>query len=170
MVLITLLRLVHIFLGVLWAGTAFYLLLFLTPSIVAAGPAGGRVMQELVKRGQLTFFPVIGGLVVLSGLALMWWTSGHFMGGWFVTPRGIAITVGAVTALVAFLLGPLAMRPAALRAGALAGQAQAAPEGPERAALMGQAMAASARAALAGKWVAWLLAVTVVCMALSRTI
>lgn len=70
-------------------------------------------MQELVKRGQLTFFPVIG---------------------------------------------------------TLAGQAQATPEGPERDVLMGQAMASSARAARAGKWVAWLLAVTVVCMALSRTI
>jgi hypothetical protein len=56
------LRLVHIALGVFWAGTIFFFVMFLEPSVRAAGPDGARVMQGLQKRQFLNVMPVIAGL------------------------------------------------------------------------------------------------------------
>ncbi len=43
-------RLIHIGLGVFWAGAIFFIVLFLEPSVRAAGPDGARVMQGLQQR------------------------------------------------------------------------------------------------------------------------
>ena len=40
----------HVAFGVLWAGGAIVLGLFIVPSVMDAGPAGGAVMAGVVKR------------------------------------------------------------------------------------------------------------------------
>lgn len=168
MALVMILRLIHLTLGVFWAGSVFYIVLFLMPSMTAAGPAGGRVMQELVRRGQLTYIPIAGALTILSGLGLMWWVSGGFDSSWFGSPGGITISTGMLAALVAFVFGMSVLRPTVLRIGALAGQAQALEEGPEKGAIMAQVGALQARAGNVSRWIAVILLVAVVTMAVAR--
>jgi len=47
---ILILRVIHILLGVFWAGAVFMVALFVQPAIAASGPEGGKVMGALVKR------------------------------------------------------------------------------------------------------------------------
>ena len=44
------LRLLHVGLGVFWAGSLLFIALFLEPSVRAALPESGKVMQQLAKR------------------------------------------------------------------------------------------------------------------------
>ena len=43
-------RTVHILLGVFWAGTFFFVVLFLEPSVRAAGLDGAKVMKGIQER------------------------------------------------------------------------------------------------------------------------
>jgi hypothetical protein len=47
------LRLIHIFAGIVWAGWAFIQLGFIEPALKAAGPAGGAFMQALTGKTRL---------------------------------------------------------------------------------------------------------------------
>ncbi len=58
---IILMRFVHVTLGVFWAGTIFFLVLFLTPSVRAVGPEGARVMQALQQRHFMNVMPFVAG-------------------------------------------------------------------------------------------------------------
>jgi uncharacterized membrane protein len=123
---IIVLRMVHIGFGVFWAGGIMFMNFLVGPSISAAGPEGFRVMQELNKR---RFFHVIlgaGALSILSGLDLVRRDSGNFAAGWFHSPMGIGISMGMVAAIVAFLIGLLAINPAMKRLGGLGAQMMAA--------------------------------------------
>ena len=75
------LRLVHILLGVFWAGTLLFVATFLEPSLRAAGPEGGRVMQRLLQRRYLDIMPVIAALTIATGLILYWVVSGGLTTG-----------------------------------------------------------------------------------------
>ena len=48
------LRLIHIFAGVFWAGVAFFIALVFTPAVVRMGPEGGRFMQQFAQRTQIS--------------------------------------------------------------------------------------------------------------------
>jgi hypothetical protein len=80
---------------------------------------------------------------------------------------GMTIGFGGAVAIAAFATGVLVMRPAVLRAAALA---QAAAKGPEseRDAQLAAAMTLRMRAALAGRIVAALLVIAVVAMSIAR--
>ena len=65
--LLVMLRLLHVGLGVFWAGTIFFIVLYLEPSVRAAGPAGGAVMQGLQERRLMTVLPVVALLTLVTG-------------------------------------------------------------------------------------------------------
>ena len=166
--LVLTLRLLHILLGVFWAGTLIFFAAFLVPSIQDAGPDGGKVMAALQRRRFLDVMPIVAALTIISGLWLYWRTSAGFNSVWVTSPIGLALGIGGLLALVAFGIGVGIMRPAALRAGALARLVAQSPEGPERAAQASTVQQLRRRAATAGRLVAVLLTVTTALMAVAR--
>ena len=161
------LRLVHIGGAVFWAGAVFFIVLFLEPSVRAAGPDGAKVMQGIQQRNLLNILPVVAALTILSGVALYWRVSVGFNGDWMASPVGASLTIGAVASIAAFLTGIFVMRASTVRAGRLAPKAQQS-EGDARAALMGEVQALRLRARMSARWVAALLAVGVATMAVAR--
>jgi uncharacterized membrane protein len=109
--------LLHVAMGIVWAGGAIVLGLFIVPSVLDAGPAGGVVMVGVVKRRLPILLTVAGGLVVLTGLRLY---MQRFSGDWLTTPEGIVLTLGAILGLGGFVLGLFVQRPTVQRLGALA--------------------------------------------------
>lgn len=164
---LVLLRIVHIGLGVFWAGAMFFFVIWLEPSLRALGPAGGQVMVQLTRRGYLTWMPVIAALTVLSGLTL-YWLVGRGDPTWMTSTFGMTLGVGAVFAIAALTLGVVIMRPTALRVLTLGAAAMQQAEGPERNRLLAQMDSLRNRLRLSGRWIAVLLAVSVLAMATAR--
>lgn len=162
------LRILHILCGVYWAGALLFIATFLEPSVRAAGPDGAKVMQGIMQRRFLDIMPAVALLTILTGVELYRKASAGFDPAWIGSSYGTSITVGAVAALVAFVIGVGVMRPAAKRMGPLAQGAQALPEGSEREAQLAEVQRLRRRSALAGRWVATLLAVAVIGMAAAR--
>lgn len=120
LIYLNLIRLVHVFGGVLWAGSAIFYLFFVKPSVKAIGPAGPKFIQELIEKRRYSQY--MGGVSLLtgvSGLLLYWNTSGGLNLNWVKTGPGLGFTIGAVIAFAVFLLGLLVLKPRAERLGAL---------------------------------------------------
>jgi uncharacterized membrane protein len=162
------LRVIHIVLGVFWVGTIFFVVSYLQPSVQALGPQGGPLMQQLLQRRFFTALPVIAVLTIVAGLALYWRDSAGFTGEWMGTRAGMAFGTGGVLSLVAFVIGLFVMRSSTLKALALGPKVQQMAEGSEREAAMQQVQALRQRAATSARWVATLLALTVIAMAVAR--
>lgn len=160
-------RLLHVGLGVFWAGTIVFNATFLAPAIRDAGPDGAKVGAGLLQRRFADVMPVVAVLTILSGSYLLWRASGGFTTAYLTSRTGITLSAGALAALVGFGIGVAVMRPAMLGAAALSkSAASAAPE--QREGMVAQAQALRLRAGSAGKVVAWLLTVSTVAMAVAR--
>jgi hypothetical protein len=162
-----LLRVVHIVCGVYWAGSLMFAATFLQPSVADVGPDGAKVMQAIVKRRFLDIMPIVAFLTILSGLDLYRRVSG-FNAEWMTSRPGLSLTIGAVAAIVAFIIGVSVIRPTVKRMGSLAHAAQQLPEGSERDAQLAQIQPLRRRSAMAGRWVATLLTVAVIGMAAAK--
>ena len=166
-VLLLLMRIIHVVGGVFWAGAMFLVANFLMPAMAEAGPAAGPVMAGLMKRRLLTVVPIIAILTILSGAWLFWHDATgvgqQFMG----SPMGTTLSIGALAALIAFAIGMGVMRPAQMKAMALAQQAAQKPES-EKGALMAQVQQLRGRAGVAARAVAALLGIAVLAMAIAR--
>lgn len=127
-------RIVHIVAGVAWAGSLVLLVNFIQPSAKAIGPAAGPFMMELLgKRRVINAILGMAAVTILGGLFLYWHDWHLYDDGFsgFVKSRfGLVITIGAVLAIVAFLIGLFAVRPRVERMVALNRQAAAAGEPP----------------------------------------
>lgn len=158
------LRLIHIGLGVFWAGSLMFLAFYLSPAVGRAGPEGGRVMQELQKARLMQVMPLVALFTILSGAWLMWIVSGGFDAVFFRSRYGISLTIGGVAAIVAYIIGFTVMRPSQNRMGALGQRvATAAPE--EKPAIADEMARLRGRVARTSKYIAWLLIVAVLTMA-----
>jgi hypothetical protein len=109
----TVLRLVHIGSGVYWAGSIFFFVTFLEPSLRSLGPDGGKVMIRLFERGFLKLIPIVAILTVLSGLWLLWILSSGFKAEYMGSSVGRSLSSGGALAIIALLVGLTVMRPAA---------------------------------------------------------
>ena len=87
------LRVLHIVVGVFWVGSVVFLSLFLTPSIRAAGPAGGAVMQQLMGARRPRWSMGAAIVTLLSGFGLYWRDSGGFIRLAASDPAGFALAV-----------------------------------------------------------------------------
>ena len=92
--LITVLRLIHILSGVYWAGTVFFFVTFLEPTIRSLGPDGGKVMIRLFERGYLKLLPIVAVVTVLSGLWMLWILSSGFDASYMRTTVGMSLSTG----------------------------------------------------------------------------
>jgi len=113
--LVAALRLIHILGGVYWAGTIFFFVTFLEPSLSSLGPDGGKVMIRFFERGYLKLLPIVAIVTILSGLWLLWIVSGGFDRAWTGSASGIALSTGGTIAIIGFAVGMAVMRPAAAR-------------------------------------------------------
>lgn len=131
---ILVLRLLHIFPGIFWAGGIFYLAFFIFPAVNAMGPDGGKFIQQLSRTKKMpTVMSIMGLVSVLAGLRLMQIMSANFQAAWFQSSFGIAITIGSVAALAALIIGigfnkPRADRMAKISAAVAASGAPPTPE------------------------------------------
>jgi len=166
-ILLLLARLLHIVLGTFWAGTMIFNAVFLAPAFQDVGPDAAKVAGALVRRRFMTIMPIVALVTILSGFWLYWRLSGGFDSGYMGSRQGQTLGMGAVAALVAFVIGISIVRPAMMRSGAL-GQRAAQAAGAERDALLAQVKAQRARSTLAGRWVAGLLTLALAAMALAR--
>lgn len=113
------LRLVHIVSGATWVGMVALATFFVAPAISDAGPEGGKVMAALQKRGLLTVMPIVALLTLISGF----WLFVRFSGGQpgvMRSPTGMTFAFGGLSALLAFVIGLVYVRPAMAKAAALA--------------------------------------------------
>ena len=161
------LRLLHIVLGVLWVGMVFLTTIFLIPSLYEAGPAAGAVMQALQRRRVMTVVPIIGLVTLLSGLALYWLVSDGFDPAYMRSTIGRTLGIGAAFAIAGFVVGIAVLRPATMKAGALAASLATANES-DRPAISAEMMRLRSRAITSGRIVTLLLVLAVAMMAIAR--
>ena len=118
-------RVAHILCGVAWAGAAVMIAVFVEPAVVALGPDGGKFMQRIMGPGRFpTFMTGVGSVTALSGVALLWTSSGGRPGDWFASRYGWSIVVGSVLGLAGMMVGMLVNAPTARRAAALGHEIQ----------------------------------------------
>ncbi len=167
MTLLLIMRFLHVVTAVFWAGAMMFVAIFLFPAIRDAGPEGAKVGAALAKRGFMTIMPIVALVTILSGLWLYWHLSVGFQPEFMRSAPGMAFGIGATCAIIAFLIGVLVVRPAMIRAMALAqSAAQASPA--ERDAQLATAQALRMRSAKAGQWVALLLGLAAAAMGVAR--
>ena len=107
-------RILHIGAGVAWAGSVFLFVVLIQPSAASVGPAAGPFMMELMGRRKIVSWLLsLAGTTIVAGLFLYWRASGELTSyGDFVTSRyGSVLTLGAVAAIGAFLIGMFGTRP-----------------------------------------------------------
>ena len=118
-------RIVHILASIAWGGSVFLFVLYVQPSAAAIGPAGAPFMRELVGARRLVDrLLMLATATIVGGLFLYWHDAGGFGGvADFASQRnGAVLTVGAISAIVAYLIGVFGTRPKGVRFMALAGQ------------------------------------------------
>ncbi len=97
------LRLIHIFAGIFWAGAAFFLLLVLMPALNAMGQEGNRFRQVFIARSRfITVMPIASLLTTVAGVLLFVRVSDHFNSDWLSSDGGIVLSIGALAGLLAF--------------------------------------------------------------------
>jgi uncharacterized membrane protein len=160
--------LLHIVLGVFWAGSLVFFATFLVPSVKDVGPDGAKVMAALQRRRLLDVIPTAAALTILSGLWLYWRLSAGFNTAWVTSRFGAALGLGGLLSIVAFGIGIGIMRPAALRAAALAQRLATSPEEPDRDTQLAVVQRLRQRTVTAGRFVAVLLILATALMAVAR--
>jgi len=146
-------RIVHILAGVAWGGSLVLFVNFVQPSAAAIGPAAAPFMGELLGKRRLINAILGMAVVTIAGGLFLYWHDWHLYGSfgdWVGSRFGLVLTIGAIAAIAAFLLGLFGSRPRAARVMVLSRQAAEAggPPPPELVQLQGQ-LKMLARASLA---------------------
>lgn len=162
------LRLVHIFAGALWIGAAIVYLFFIKPSVKSIGPAGTQFMQNLASRRKYPLFMVsVSLLTVLAGVVLYLNDSGGFKLAWILTGPGLGYSLGALAALVAFVVGTFVIGPTSGKMGEL-GQEIARSGGGPNPEQIGSMQGMEKKLALAERIDFWTLTISMLAMATAR--
>src|SRR4051794_37916190 len=100
--MILLLRFIHVVGGAFWFGAVIFMTAFLMPSLQAAGPAAGVVMDQLARVRRVPIFMMSAAiLTILSGFALYGRDSGGFSGPWMRSGAGMVFGIGGVVGTLA---------------------------------------------------------------------
>ncbi len=162
------LHVLHITAGVVWAGGAMLMGFFVTPAVLATRPESGRFMQQLTGPARLPLWMMTASWVtVICGVVMFAPQMGILHPSMMRSPRGIALTVGALLGIGAFLEGLLVNAPSAKKIGEIGQAIAASGKGPtpEQAQQMQALQAKLARGTARG---GVLLLLTVVLMAAAR--
>ena len=166
-ILIILLRIIHIFAGVLWVGAAFFNLLFVQPSVRATGAEGQKLNQFMVQKTRLTTYVyATATLNFLAGLALYYILSG-FRLSFLRSGYGLVLTIGSLAGVIAWVIVVFLVRDIFSRMGSLGAiiQSQGGPPTPEQASEM---KALGTRLASSGNYGLIFMAIAVTGMAIAR--
>lgn len=165
---VVVLRLLHIVFGALWIGFAVFVPFYLVPTLVESGPAAGPVMASLQRRGLHKVIAAFAGTTILAGALLFWRVSAGFSREFMGSRMGIALSTGALAAIIAYGIGMSVVRPAMNRAGELSQGMASLTSDAERAAQMTTINALRARGAAGGKVVAYILLFALAAMGVAR--
>ncbi len=162
------LRVVHIVSGVFWVGATLFLAGFLVPALRASGPAAGPVMEHVVESRRLPLYMMGAALlIIISGGALMWLDAAGSAGAWMRSGTGQTFSLGAALAIVGAIIGGAVNTPVGRRLGAIVAGARArggAPDADE----LAEIQRLQGRLARATTWVAVLLVLATIAMAVAR--
>jgi hypothetical protein len=114
--LMIVLRFIHVGGGAMWVGMMAFMTFFLTPAMAEAGPAeGGKLMAALQKQRIMIIMPVIALLTIASGF---WMMMRLYSGpsNFAASRMGMALNLGALAAILGFVIGIVFMRPLMMRA------------------------------------------------------
>lgn len=101
---LVILRIIHIFAGVLWVGASYTMALFVTPTVKALGADGQKFMQTMAETGKVSRrLGMAGGLTLLSGL-LLYGLLFHGLAP-LNTGTGLALTLGGLFGILAGFIG-----------------------------------------------------------------
>src|SRR3982751_5716806 len=118
-------RFIHVAAGVAWAGAVIFVAFFLTPAIRAIGPAGGALMQRLVRVQRLpVYLMTLMALTILSGLSLYWLDSSAFGKAWMHTGAGRTFAAGGLFAILGGIVGVTVNLPVSKKLGMIMGSIQ----------------------------------------------
>jgi hypothetical protein len=158
------LRLIHIIAGIFWAGTTFFLVGYVAPSVQASGPEGQKFMQQLSFRSGMTS-ALLGTatLAALSGIImyiLLTDLDTAIMEGTYY----VVLLIGAVAGLAGWLVGYAIQYRTISKMKGIAAEigASGGPPSPEQLAEM---QALSQRVGLGSRITAVLLMIAIVAMA-----
>ncbi len=165
--LIVVLRFLHIFAGVFWAGSVFTVTGFVMPLTATMGADGQKFMRRLTLERGLTRGMIGAGVVtVLAGLGMMAHDSAGFNGAWMGSGTGVMLSIGGLAAIGALTTGIMTARVVS-RLGRLADAVQA--HGGTPSADQGaELQQLGARLPRLGRATAIQLAIAVLCMAVAR--
>ena len=135
------LRAAHVLCAAVWIGSTVYISLLLTPAVEDAGPAGGQIMMRLDRRGLHTYMAVVAFTTLLSGAYLLWRFTGGFDPAVFATHAGMAFGGGGIAGILAGIVGATVIGPSGSQVVTIMTKAVAAPDGPEKGAMMQRATA-----------------------------
>jgi uncharacterized membrane protein len=121
------LRLIHIFASVCWAGGASIFFIFVEPTAKALPPTGMQFVQFMTTKRRFSIFMVVSStLTVLTGALLIWQrSSGDFL-RYMNTGPGLVFTLGSITGLCVYFVGMLGINPRALKLAKIGNEIQAA--------------------------------------------
>lgn len=134
-------RILHVMSAAFWFGAVVFLSRFLVPSIKAAGPAGGAVMEQLTRVRKLPIWMMgAGTLTVLSGIVVYWYNSGGFTNEWMHSGSGTAFGIGAIFGITGLLVGVSTSMPVGRKLGAIGAdlRARGTPPSPQEVATIAQ--------------------------------
>jgi hypothetical protein len=118
-----LVRLLHVLSATLWVGAAVVVAFSIAPAVRATGSAGALVLRHLTQVQKLPYVVLaVGSTAILSGAYLIWAISGGSPSRWLESSSGRTYAAGAVSALIAALVGGAVNIPTANRLSAIAGQ------------------------------------------------
>ena len=163
-------RVLHVVLAAAWFGAVAFLTLYLGPALAQMGPAGAGVITRLVERGLAKYMASIGGLTVVTGIYLFWRFTSGFDPALSGSRAGICFSIGALTGVIALILGGSMIGGSAKKLAAIAPRMASLPEGAERTALLSSAQQLGQKMATFGQIVLLLLLISLATMALGHYI
>lgn len=102
----SILRVAHIVSGILWAGGALALTLFVAPTMSATGDAGKQFAGHLIGKTRFSLYMSLTGLTtVIAGSILYGFDSNWFQSSWMMSATGSVFGVGAAFGIAAFVFG-----------------------------------------------------------------
>lgn len=104
--LVAVLRLIHVFGAVFWAGGSFFMVSFVEPTSIKTGEAGQKFMQHLGLKTRLS--PAMAGaglFTILSGLILYYRIFQDDFSAAMASGYGISLSLGALFGFVAWIAG-----------------------------------------------------------------
>lgn len=164
-ILTILLRIIHIFSGIMWVGGAWIIVFFIEPSVTALGADGGKFMGHLITvRRYGVIITIAAVLTVLAGWTLWFKNWGLST---LNTGPGIAFALGGVFGLITLAIGGGITGPTSTKLAQLGGEIARAGKPPTRE--QGAEMQAlQARLKMAGQWTAIFASLAVLMMATAR--